>query len=240
MQTIIHGVCAIVDPHLLPEWKSPVEYVRQLLEGGCRLVYLRIPAPFAAPASGWAESADGWPRRSRRGFSAQQRYAMVRDVLSLKTSYDFTCLLADDVECARELRVDGLHCSDPERRLDDLRALVGPDVLLGVTVRSVTQARAGHLAAADYLLCDAADPDDDAALGMLQALVSRCGQPVMAGGMITRHNVAAVWRTGVVAVAVAEVLAQATNPITEVQWYLEQCALSQVSNSAVDVATMGG
>lgn len=233
MQTTICGVYAIVDPHLLPEWKSPVEYVRQLLEGGCRLIHLRIPASFA-------ESPDGWARRSRPGFSAQQRYAMVRDVLSLKTSYDFTCLLGDDVECARELRVDGLHCSDPERRLDDLRALVGPDVLLGVTVRNGAQAQAGHLAAADYLLCEEASPDDDAALDTLRALVSRCNQPVVAGGPITRHNVAAVWNTGVAAVAVAEALAQATNPITEAQWYLEQCALSQVSNPAVDVVTMGG
>lgn len=208
--TLIRGLYAIIDPAFLPAALDLAAYARALLDGGCRVLQLR------------AKSA------------AADRYAMARAIVQLKRSYEFTFIVNDDVDCARELHADGVHLGADDRPIAEARAIVGTTGLIGYSAHTLAEAQAAEAAGANYVAFGAIYPTQSKGPGhpvqglvRLRELVAAVSIPVVAIGGITRERVAAVWTTGVAAVAMITGLSQAGDPRSEAVWYVQHLGAPQ-------------
>ena len=72
----------------------------------------------------------------------------LRELCSL---YCVPLIINDNVELALKVGADGVHVGQEDMDARDVRALLGPDMILGVTAKTVEQAICAQQAGADYL-----------------------------------------------------------------------------------------
>lgn len=60
-------------------------------------------------------------------------------------------LVNDDPQLAHELRADGVHVGVEDARVEDARALLGPDKIIGATAKTLRRAQQAIEQGADYL-----------------------------------------------------------------------------------------
>ena len=65
--------------------------------------------------------------------------------------YNVPLMIDDNLELALACRADGLHVGQNDMEASEARRLLGPDRILGVTAKTVDQARKAQAAGADYL-----------------------------------------------------------------------------------------
>ena len=83
-----------------------------------------------------------------------EREAFLQEAYALRElcqGYHVPFIVNDAVEIARQIRADGVHVGQSDMSARDVRALVGPDMIIGVTAKTVAQALAAQRAGADYL-----------------------------------------------------------------------------------------
>lgn len=121
------GLYALCDDGVRPE--VPLEEkARLLISGGVRVMQLRMKR---TPL--------------RRALEA------ARAVAALCRGAEVVCLVNDRVDLALLAGAHGAHVGDEDLPAEDARALLGPERLLGVTVRNLVMAQAAHEAGADYV-----------------------------------------------------------------------------------------
>lgn len=124
-------------------------------------------------------------------------------------------IINDNLEIALKSGADGVHVGQRDMAAKDVRALLGPDKILGVSAQTVEQAVAAERAGADYLgvgavfhtstKLDAADVDHQT----LRAICDAVSIPVVAIGGIGPKNILKLSGSGVDGVAViSSILAQ--------------------------------
>lgn len=74
-----------------------------------------------------------------------------REIQSLCRSFHVPFLINDNVELARRIDADGVHVGQNDLGPKEVRKILGPDKIIGVTAKTVEQARAAQAASADYL-----------------------------------------------------------------------------------------
>jgi len=117
---------AIVDP--LDTGRSPIDLAAALLEGGARLLQLRLKA---APAREVLEIA--------------------RVVRPLAQEAGALLIVNDRPDVARAAGADGVHLGQDDLPVAAARTVLGAGGIVGVSTHSVGQARAAVAAGADYL-----------------------------------------------------------------------------------------
>ncbi len=121
----------------------------------------------------------------------------------------------DNLEIALQSDADGVHVGQHDMAAKDVRALIGPDKILGVSAQTVEQAVAAERAGADYLGVgavfhtstkpDAADVDHST----LRAICDAVSIPVVAIGGVGPGNILQLAGSGIDGVAViSSILAQ--------------------------------
>ena len=121
----------------------------------------------------------------------------------------------DNLEVALQSDADGVHVGQHDMAAKDVRALIGPDKILGVSAQTVEQAVAAERAGADYLgvgavfhtstKLDAADVDHST----LRAICDAVSIPVVAIGGMGPGSVLQLAGSGIDGVAViSSILAQ--------------------------------
>lgn len=121
----------------------------------------------------------------------------------------------DNLQVALQSDADGVHVGQHDMAAKDVRALIGPDKILGVSAQTVEQAVAAERAGADYLgvgavfhtstKLDAADVDHST----LRAICDAVSIPVVAIGGIGPGNILQLAGSGIDGVAViSSILAQ--------------------------------
>lgn len=208
----IRGLYAVVDPRFLPVAHSCLaagddallQYVRNIVRGGCPIVQLRVKD---------VPDAD------------QLRYGYARAITELKREYDFCFIVNDDLACAKEFCADGVHIGADDCSIAEARTIVGRDVLIGYSSHSVEEAQQAASAGADYVACGAVFSSATKGPGYpvlglekLQAVVNAVSVPVVAIGGLHRQNVHLAWETGVASVAMITGLSRADDPCVEAQW----------------------
>lgn len=114
----------------------------------------------------------------------------------------------DNVEIAKRMGADGVHVGQSDMEAGDVRALLGPDAILGVSAQTVEQAVLAEQRGADYLGVGAVFPTgskDDAcevSRETLRAICEAVSIPVIAIGGISQDNVEKLSGTGICGVAV--------------------------------------
>lgn len=170
------------------------EQVEQALNGGATLVQLR---------------------EKELDEDAFMREAV--DMARLCHRYGVPLLINDNVEIARRSGADGVHVGQDDMEATSVRSILGSDMIVGVTAKTVEQALLAQEAGADYLGSGAvfgsstklnAKPMTKELLGSICNAVSI---PVVAIGGINRNNILELAGTDIDGVAVVSGIFAATD-----------------------------
>ena len=175
---------AVTDRSWLGE-KTLYQQVEEALQGGATFVQLREK------------------ELDREAFRQE-----ALEIQKLCRRYQVPFVLDDDVELAREVDADGVHVGQSDMEAGNVRALLGPDKILGVSAQTVEQAVLAEQRGADYLGVGAVFPTGSKAdakpvsYETLQAICQAVRIPVVAIGGIGVGNVLQLKGSGICGVAV--------------------------------------
>lgn len=117
-------------------------------------------------------------------------------------------IINDSVSVALRAGAAGVHVGREDMSASEVRKIIGKNMILGVTAKSVSQAEDAERAGADYLGCGAVftspTKPDAVALSVeeLSAICRKVSIPVCAIGGINYENMAGLEKTGISGVAV--------------------------------------
>ncbi|WP_205708539.1 thiamine phosphate synthase [Kineococcus siccus] len=145
--------------------------------------------------------------------------ALVRSVQEVLRDTGVALLVDDAVDVALLAGADGVHLGQSDLPAAQVRDLVGPDLLLGLSVSSVEEVRAAPLDALDYLgvgpvWATPTKPRAAAPLGPagVAAVVAAAALPCVAIGGLHAGTVAALRDTGVAGFCVVSEICAAADP----------------------------
>ena len=130
------------------------------------------------------------------------------ELSALCRSYGVPFIINDNVEIAIKCHADGIHVGQEDMAAADVRAKVGPDMIIGVSAHSVEEAQLAVAHGADYLGVGAAFSThtktdvDVLPEGRLKEICDSVDVPVVAIGGIAQSNVAQLAGSGICGVAV--------------------------------------
>jgi len=137
--------------------------------------------------------------------------AFLREAIELKElcrSYGIPFVINDNVDIAIRCGADGVHVGQSDMDAGNVRELIGPDKILGVSAQTVEQALLAQERGADYLGVGAVFPTgskndaDDVSYETLKAICEAVSIPVVAIGGINSDNINALKGSGICGVAV--------------------------------------
>lgn len=142
-----------------------------------------------------------------QGFLAQ-----ALEIKQLCQTYHIPFIIDDNVEVAIQSGADGVHVGQSDMEAVNVRRLVGPDMIVGVSAQTVEQALAAQAAGADYLGVGAVFPTStkldaqDVPHDELKRICEAVKIPVVAIGGINRSNILELGGTGVDGVALVSAI----------------------------------
>ena len=122
-------------------------------------------------------------------------YKEAVEIKSLCERYKIPFIINDNVQLAVKVGADGVHVGQNDMVAQDVRALIGPDKILGVSTQTVEEAILAEKTGADYLGVGAVFPtgskDDCWVLSheLCRDICSAVKIPVVAIGGITKDNI---------------------------------------------------
>ena len=175
---------AVTDRHWLGERTLP-EVVKESLDGGVSFLQLR-----------------------EKDLDEESFYEEAVQLQALAAGYGVPFVVNDNVDIALRMDADGVHVGQSDMEAGDVRALLGPDKILGVSAQTVEQAVLAEKRGADYLGVGAVFPtgskDDaeDVSHETLKAICEAVSIPVVAIGGITLENTPELAGSGICGIAV--------------------------------------
>lgn len=175
---------AVTDRHWLGE-ETLYDQVKKALDGGATFVQLR-----------------------EKNLDREDFLAEVKEIQKLCKEYGVPFVVNDEVSIAKDIDADGVHVGQSDMEAMDVRKILGPDKILGVSAQTVEQAIIAEKHGADYLGVGAVfttgskDDADDVSHETLKAICEAVSIPVIAIGGITKDNVAELAGSGICGVAV--------------------------------------
>lgn len=131
-----------------------------------------------------------------------------KEIQELCRKYGVPFIVNDNVEVALKVGADGIHVGQKDMEAGNVRRLLGPDKILGVSAQTVEQAILAEKNGADYLGVGAVFPTgskddaDDVSHETLAAICKAVKIPVVAIGGISKHNVLELKGTGICGISV--------------------------------------
>ena len=132
--------------------------------------------------------------------------------------YHVPYVVNDSVEIALAIDADGVHVGQSDIRGRDIRSLIGPDKILGISAGTVEEAIAAENAGADYIGVGAVFGTStkknarNLSVEKLQEICHAVSIPVVAIGGIHAGNLLELSGSGVDGVAVVSAIFAANNP----------------------------
>lgn len=130
------------------------------------------------------------------------------EIKKLCEKYNVPFIVNDNVDVALKMDADGVHVGQSDMEAGNVRELIGPNRILGVSAKNVEQALKAEACGADYLGVGAVfptDTKDDAEEVDFETLKEICEKvtiPVVAIGGITKDNLIELKGSGIVGIAV--------------------------------------
>lgn len=175
---------AVTDRHWLGE-ETLYDQVKKALDGGATFVQLR-----------------------EKNLDREVFLAEAKEIQKLCKEYGVPFVVNDEVSIAKDIDADGVHVGQSDMEAMDVRKILGPDKITGVSAQTVEQAIIAEKHGADYLGVGAVfttgskDDADDVSHETLKAICEAVSIPVIAIGGITKDNVAELAGSGICGVAV--------------------------------------
>lgn len=130
------------------------------------------------------------------------------EIQALCRKYHVPFVVNDNVAIAKKMNADGVHVGQSDMEAGNVRELLGPDKIVGVSAQTVEQAILAQERGADYLGVGAVFPTgskddaDDVSLETLRAICQAVTIPVIAIGGISEQNILQLSGSGICGVAV--------------------------------------
>ncbi len=175
---------AVTDRHWL-NGRTLKEQVEDAIKGGATFVQLR-----------------------EKNLDDEAFYKEALEIKALCKKKNIPFVINDNVELAKKIDADGVHVGQSDMETMDVRKLLGPDKIVGVSAQTVAQAKLAEEHGADYLGVGAVfttgskDDADDVSFDTLKEICENVSIPVIAIGGITRDNVTELSGSGICGVAV--------------------------------------
>lgn len=140
-----------------------------------------------------------------------------KDIGALCRQYSVPFIINDNVEVAIACGADGVHVGQEDMAAGEVRRRVGDNLILGVSVHTVEEAREAVQNGADYLGLGAVFPTrtkadvDQMPDDMLQAICDAVDVPIVAIGGINRNNIGKLAGSGVDGVALVSAIFSASD-----------------------------
>ena len=144
--------------------------------------------------------------------------AEAREIQAIAARYHVPFVINDSVDIALACDADGVHVGQTDLMGRDVRALIGPDKILGITANTVELAVAAERAGADYIGAGAVfgtttkQNAKNLSLDTLKAICQAVSIPVVAIGGINADNLPQLAGTGAAGAAVVSALFAQKNP----------------------------
>lgn len=164
------------------------DHVRLALEGGATMIQIRDKEVLS------------------HAGSAEKNEAL--EIRRICHEYNAPLIINDNVQFALEIDADGVHLGQDDMDPAEARKLLGPDKIIGVTAKTVEQAKTAESKGADYLGSGAvfgsttkldAKPMTKA---LLKEITASVNIPVVAIGGINADNAGSLVGTGIAGIAV--------------------------------------
>ena len=153
-----------------------------------------------------------------KGMDHAAFLAEAGELKALAGRYHVPFVVNDSVEVALECGADGVHVGQSDIQGRDIRALIGPDRILGISANTVDTALAAQKAGADYIGVGAVfgtTTKKDAknlSVEQLRAICDAVDIPVVAIGGIGAENLLQLRGSGVDGVAVVSAIFAQPDP----------------------------
>lgn len=147
--------------------------------------------------------------------SFQQEAAALK---ALCASYKVPYVVNDSVEIAMAIDADGVHVGQSDIKGRDIRAMIGPDRILGISAGTVAEAVAAEQAGADYIGVGAVFGTStkknarNLSIEALREISCSVSIPIVAIGGINASNIGELAGSGVDGVAVVSAIFAAEQP----------------------------
>ena len=135
-----------------------------------------------------------------------------KEIRTLCQNYHVPFIVDDNLDIALACDADGLHIGQNDMPAAQVRQLLGPDKILGVSAQTTRQAVAACQDGADYLGVGAVFPTGtktdavEVPLDTLKAITASVDIPVVAIGGIGADNIAQLSGTGIAGAAVVSAI----------------------------------
>ena len=182
-----------------------VERVQELVAAGVHAIQLRD------------KSLDDRALLARGGLLRRVLDERDQDSTLLRSVAKPLFIMNDRPDLAVLARADGVHVGQEELPVHDVRQIVGPKMLVGVSTHNIQQARQAVLDGASYIGCGPTFPsetkqfDQFPGLDFLRLVAGEISLPAFAIGGITLENFPQVLKTRMTRVAVRAALNDATD-----------------------------
>lgn len=137
---------------------------------------------------------------------------------ALCAEYHVPYVVNDSVEIAIESNADGVHVGQSDIKGRDIRAMIGPDKILGISAGTVEEAIAAEKSGADYIGVGAVFATGtkknarNLSMEQLRAICAAVSIPIVAIGGINGTNMKELEGSGVNGVAVVSAIFAAEDP----------------------------
>jgi thiamine-phosphate pyrophosphorylase len=165
----------------------------------------------------------------------RQLLARARQLREITAGSATLFIMNDRPDLATLSQADGIHIGQDELTVKDVRTIVGPRMLIGVSTHSREQARQAVLDGANYIGVGPTFPSSTKSferfpgLELLRAVATEIRLPAFAIGGIGIENLSEVLATGIRRVAIGSSVASATDPAAAAdairKFLADQCAI---------------
>ena len=147
-----------------------------------------------------------------KDLSFDQFVKKAEEMKKITDKYHAPFVINDNIQVAVRVNADGIHVGQSDMNAKDVRALIGPDKILGVSAQTVEQAVAAEKNGADYLGVGAVFSTstkldaDQVSFETIKEICSSVSIPVVAIGGIDKNNISDLKDSGIAGVAVVSAI----------------------------------
>lgn len=186
---------AITDRSWLKEGESLTDVCREVLDNGATFLQIR-----------------------EKDLDKENFEKEAAELKKLCEKYRVPFVVNDNIQIALDIDADGVHVGQSDIKGRDIRSLIGPDKILGISAGTAEEAVAAEKAGADYIGVGAVfgtSTKKDARNLSIEKLREICGAvsiPAVAIGGISRENVRELDGSGASGIAVISAIFGAGEP----------------------------
>lgn len=158
-----------------------------------------------------------------KSVSSRRYLELATAVKRITDQYDVPLIIDDRVDICLAVGADGVHVGDSDLPVAVVRELIGPNRILGVSVKDAHRAAEAFAQGADYFGIGAIYPTQTkvitkhTSMATLKAITKSVTIPVNAIGGLKTHNIATLQGAGIAGVCVVSEIMQAVDVASKVK-----------------------